>query len=131
MRQVQNLHFSTSVVPPCLLLTRCHSCDQEPGFQKQRNVLLIEDGCFQLCAELSNGAFLIGRPHACMSLSVLLFIKDAIAIILTCDALKMLYTAEENFILLISISDTFKFFFLHFEHFICAQCFFSPLTKSS
>ena len=54
-----------------------------------------------------------------MSLSVLLFIKDAIAIILTCDALKMLYAVEENCVSLFSISR-------HFEHFICARCLFSP-----
>ena len=36
------LSFSTLALP-CLLLTRCHSTDQEPAFQKQRNVLLIEE----------------------------------------------------------------------------------------
>ena len=64
------LSFSTLALP-CLLLTRCHSTDQEPAFQKQRNVLLIEDGCrsFQLSAELSNGAF-FNRTPSCMHFTV-------------------------------------------------------------
>lgn len=69
------LSFSTLALP-CLLLTRCHSIDQEPGVQKQRNVLLIKDGCcsqlfksFQFSAELSNGAF-FNRTPSCMHVTV-------------------------------------------------------------